>query len=149
MTTPQKTPDNNGRYVAENCETERVVRLLDGVNGRLIATLNAYDDTIHRGDSLSVIQFSPDDQFLVTVCSYSTCRIWKCDDGRLASSPNAHGWINGVAFAADGRTLKIDGEADRGPGSYEFRAEYDIFTGELRSCSCDRCVRRRQAPSQV
>lgn len=136
---PKKYSSNTGRYVAEACEAEQVVKLLDGFESRLIATLHAYDDKIYKGDYLSDVLFSPDERYLVTVCNCSTCRVWDCNDGTLLSSPEAHGWINKVVFAEDGHTLKIEGDGERGPCGYDFQAEYDSLTASLLSCSCDRC----------
>ncbi len=95
--------------------SDKVVRLWDVANGRLLGTLRGYDDDAGNGQCL-VVRYSPDGKsLLVAVQDFTTAgavRIYDTSDlGEIQSLLPGHttGGVANLAFSADGRYLATGG----------------------------------------
>jgi WD40 repeat protein len=83
-------------------ESRRRIRLVDRRTTR--ETVLPFEAP---GDGVTALAISPDSQWLAAGCGWADHRLhlWELSSGRELALRGHHGWIRGLAFSRDGRTL--------------------------------------------
>jgi WD40 repeat protein len=125
---------------------DRTLKLWDAAEGKLVREFKAFKEKDfvkgHR-DGVFCVAFSPDGKTLASGSSDRSIKLWKVEDasvvleltnpafkpGPLPAAPQAHpGWVYGVRFTPDGKTLISVGGAPQNRG---FLAAWSLPDGKL------------------